>query len=29
MEELGEKLKELKRPYLASMEGRVLGPVKA
>jgi hypothetical protein len=29
MEELGEGLKELKGPYLASMEGEALGPVKA
>jgi hypothetical protein len=29
MEELGEGLKELKRPYLASMRGETLGPVKA
>jgi hypothetical protein len=29
MEEIGEGLKELKGPYLASMEGEVLGPVKA
>ena len=29
MEELGEGLKELKGPYLASMGGEALGPVKA
>jgi hypothetical protein len=29
MEELGEGLKELKRPYLASVGGEALGPVKA
>jgi hypothetical protein len=29
MEELGEGLKELKGPYLASMGGESLGPVKA
>jgi hypothetical protein len=29
MEELGEGLKELKKPYLASMGGQTLGPVKA
>ena len=29
MKELGEGLKELKGPYLASMGGEVLGPVKA
>jgi hypothetical protein len=29
MEELGEGLKELKGPYLASMEGEALGSVKA
>jgi hypothetical protein len=29
IEELGEGLKELKGPYLASMGGEVLGPVKA
>jgi hypothetical protein len=29
MEELGEGLKELKGPYLASMEGEAFGPVKA
>jgi hypothetical protein len=29
MEELGEELKELKGPYLASMGGEALGPVKA
>jgi hypothetical protein len=29
MEELGEGLKELKGPYLASMGGKALGPVKA
>ena len=29
MEELREELKELKGPYLASMGGEVLGPVKA
>ena len=28
MEELGEGLKELKGPYLASMGGEALGPVK-
>ena len=28
MEELGEELKELKGPYLASMGGEALGPVK-
>jgi hypothetical protein len=28
MEELGERLKELKGPYLASVGGEVLGPVK-
>ena len=29
MEELGEGLKELKGPHLASVEGEALGPVKA
>jgi hypothetical protein len=29
MEELGEGLKKLKGPYLASMGGEALGPVKA
>jgi hypothetical protein len=29
MEELGEGLEELKGPYLASMGGEALGPVKA
>jgi hypothetical protein len=29
MEVLGEGLKELKGPYLASMGGEALGPVKA
>jgi hypothetical protein len=29
MEELGEGLKELKGPYLASVGGEDLGPVKA
>ena len=29
MEELGERLKELKGSYLASMGGEALGPVKA
>jgi len=29
VEELGEGLKELKGPYLASMGGETLGPVKA
>jgi hypothetical protein len=29
MEELGEGLKELKGPYLASVGGEALGPVKA
>jgi hypothetical protein len=29
MEELGEILKDLKEPYLASMGGEALGPVKA
>jgi hypothetical protein len=29
MEELGEGLKEPKGPYLASMGGKALGPVKA
>jgi hypothetical protein len=29
MEESGEGLKELKGPYLASMEEEALGPVKA
>jgi hypothetical protein len=29
VEELGEGLKELKEPYLASMGGESLGPVKA
>ena len=29
MEELGEGLKELQGPYLASMGGEALGPVKA
>jgi hypothetical protein len=29
MEELGERLKELEGPYLASMGGESLGPVKA
>jgi hypothetical protein len=29
MEELGEGLKELKGPYLASMGGEAFGPVKA
>jgi hypothetical protein len=29
MEELGEGLKELKGPYLASMGGEALGPMKA
>jgi hypothetical protein len=29
MEELGEGLKELNGPYVASMGGEVLGPVKA
>jgi hypothetical protein len=29
MKELGEGLKELKGPYLASMGGEALGPVKA
>jgi hypothetical protein len=29
MEELGEGLKELKQPYLASMGGEALGLVKA
>jgi hypothetical protein len=29
MDQLGEILKELKGPYLVSMEGEVLGPVKA
>jgi hypothetical protein len=29
MEELGEGLKELKKPYLASMGGEALGPMKA
>jgi hypothetical protein len=29
MEELGEGLKELKRPYLTSVGGEALGPVKA
>jgi hypothetical protein len=29
MEELGEGLKELKGPYLVSMGGEALGPVKA
>ena len=29
MEELGEGLKEVKKPYLASMGGEVLGPMKA
>jgi hypothetical protein len=29
VEELGEELKKLKGPYLASMGGEVLGPVKA
>jgi hypothetical protein len=29
MEELGEALKELKGPYLASLGGEALGPVKA
>jgi hypothetical protein len=29
VEELGEGLKELKGPYLASMGGEALGPVKA
>jgi hypothetical protein len=29
MEELGEGLKELEGPYLASMGGKALGPVKA
>jgi hypothetical protein len=28
MEELGEELKELKRPYLTSMGGEAIGPVK-
>jgi hypothetical protein len=28
IEELGERLKELKGPYLASMGGENLGPVK-
>jgi hypothetical protein len=28
MEELGKELKELKGPYLASMGGEALGPVK-
>jgi hypothetical protein len=29
MEELGEGVKELKGPYLASMGGEALGPMKA
>jgi hypothetical protein len=29
MEELGERLKKLKGPYLASMGGEALGPMKA
>jgi len=29
MEELGEGLKELRGPYLTSMEGEALGPLKA
>jgi hypothetical protein len=29
VEELGEELKELKGPYLASIGGKALGPVKA
>jgi hypothetical protein len=29
MEELGKGLKELKGPYMASMGGQTLGPVKA
>jgi hypothetical protein len=29
MEELGKRLKELKGPYLASMGGEALGPMKA
>jgi hypothetical protein len=29
MEESGEELKELNRPYLTSMGGEVLAPVKA
>jgi hypothetical protein len=29
MEDLGERLKELKGPYLASMEWKALDPVKA
>jgi hypothetical protein len=29
MEELGERLKELKRSYLSSVGGDALGPVKA
>jgi hypothetical protein len=29
MEEIGEELKELKGPYLASMGGEALGPRKA
>jgi hypothetical protein len=29
MEQLGEELKELKGPYLASMGGVILGPVNA
>jgi hypothetical protein len=29
MEKLGEERKELKGPYLASMGGKALGPVKA
>jgi hypothetical protein len=29
IQELGEDLKELKGPYLASMEGEVVGSVKA
>jgi len=29
VEELGERLKELKGPYLASTGGEALGPVKA
>jgi hypothetical protein len=29
MEKLGEGLKELKGPYLASKRGKALGPVKA
>jgi hypothetical protein len=29
MEELGKGLKELNGPYVASMEGEAIGPVKA